>query len=294
MTLQSSFSLKPAEGILGMLTGGLENVSSGSRAARGLIKAGYGVFRVKPSSVGGAGARGMSDPGQCYQSPYPGAAADADAISLAAASAAAPFSATAGGVVGAAEMYPPRQITITIDTHADWDATDVVVTFVNHLGQTVSETLSIPDGGNTVLTTAGYAKQFVSAAFDAQSGAGGSYQIGVAALATLTIADFDGTARFQPVHVTRSSSAIYGKVPDPGVADYVDGEMVPVLRKGQLWVYTEEAVSDGDPVFVRISAGAGGSALGAFRNDADGGSCVQVVGALFIQNSSAGAAPAHF
>lgn len=42
-----------------------------------------------------------------------------------------------------------------------------------------------------------------------------------------------------------------------------------LLRKGRCWVTVEQAVAPADPVFIRHTAGAGGTQLGAFRKDAD-------------------------
>ena len=63
-------------------------------------------------------------------------------------------------------------------------------------------------------------------------------------------------------------------------------EVASVLRRGRIWVRVEEAVSVGDPVFFRHTAGAGGSEIGAFRNDADTASCDQLAGAAWLQGSS--------
>lgn len=48
-----------------------------------------------------------------------------------------------------------------------------------------------------------------------------------------------------------------------------DGGKADVLRKGRIWVVVEEAISLGDGVFYRHTAGGGGSVIGAFRTDAD-------------------------
>jgi hypothetical protein len=129
----------------------------------------------------------------------------------------------------------------------------------------------------------------------AQTGAGGAYTIGVAAQSALTLNDFLGVARRQVIKETLATSDLFrrvgGQTSNLVTADYIDGETVPVTEQGGIWVYSEEAVSDRDPVFVRVASGAGGTVLGAFRNDAEGGNCVQVTGARFVRDS-AGAGPA--
>lgn len=63
---------------------------------------------------------------------------------------------------------------------------------------------------------------------------------------------------------------------------------VGVLKKGRVWVQVEEAVVAGDPVFVRIAAGAGGTQLGAFRKTADTASASQVLeGMQYLTSASA-------
>ena len=58
-------------------------------------------------------------------------------------------------------------------------------------------------------------------------------------------------------------------------------KMMSLVHSGDMLVEVEEAVTAGDPVFFRHTAGAGGSTLGIFRNDADTASADQVTGAKF-------------
>lgn len=57
---------------------------------------------------------------------------------------------------------------------------------------------------------------------------------------------------------------------------YAIDDLVTIARKGVIWVTCEEAMAIGDSVFVRFAAGAGGTVLGAVRNDADTATCVAV------------------
>lgn len=50
--------------------------------------------------------------------------------------------------------------------------------------------------------------------------------------------------------------------------DYLQKDVFPLIRKGRVWVNSETAVKPGDPVHVRVVAGAG--TPGYFRNAADG------------------------
>jgi hypothetical protein len=58
-------------------------------------------------------------------------------------------------------------------------------------------------------------------------------------------------------------------------AAYLATETMSVTRRGALWVKCEESVSVGDTPYVRVATGTG-SQRGAFRNDADSGSCQDV------------------
>jgi hypothetical protein len=50
---------------------------------------------------------------------------------------------------------------------------------------------------------------------------------------------------------------------------YEIGDAVRVMKRGRAWIANEEALAFGDTLFVRFASGAGGAALGSFRNDAD-------------------------
>lgn len=77
------------------------------------------------------------------------------------------------------------------------------------------------------------------------------------------------------LHITRGRGGFLRYAPDraPNTngLHWAAGDQTTYLKKGPMTVLTEEAVSDGDPVYVRHTAnGAGKLQLGACRNDADG------------------------
>lgn len=297
--VQSSYSRAPAEAVLGQLAEAFSPSRRTGKIARGLIKAGYGVFTVP--TLGQAGTQ-MLDPGEVFQIPNPGVAADVDAFVTAITSSTSiqTFSgATLNGVVGTTEMQPARKVTLVLSSHTDWDATNATLIGYDHNGQLQTESLAIPNGGNATVTSANTYRTVTSLAIPAQSGTGGTATVGISALTSgLVAADFRGVSMRQSVKTTLATNGIYGY---PGItsntitADYVDGETLPVLTMGGIWVYAEEAVVDGDPVYVRVAAGAGGSVLGGFRNDDDTSSCVLVPDARFCRNAAAlGPAWAYF
>ena len=69
-----------------------------------------------------------------------------------------------------------------------------------------------------------------------------------------------------------------------------------VLRNGYAWVKVEEAVTEGDPVFVRHTVNGGNDQLGAFRKSADdpgGGATATAVAGMRYDSSAAGGALAR-
>lgn len=75
--------------------------------------------------------------------------------------------------------------------------------------------------------------------------------------------------------------------PSVNVAQYPAQSAVPCIRQGRVFVYAEGAVTSGTPVFVRVTAGANGSQLGAMRADADGGNAAQLPGAVYRSTTTA-------
>lgn len=75
--------------------------------------------------------------------------------------------------------------------------------------------------------------------------------------------------------------------PSVAVAQYPLNSAVSVMAVGRVWVSSETAVVDGQPVFVRVSANGPLTQLGALRADADGGHAVQLPDAIWIGTTAA-------
>ena len=69
------------------------------------------------------------------------------------------------------------------------------------------------------------------------------------------------------------------------IPGYEISESVSVMTKGGVFVECEEAVVETDVVYVRFVAGAGGTELGIFRNDADTASAAILASARFLRAS---------
>jgi hypothetical protein len=78
---------------------------------------------------------------------------------------------------------------------------------------------------------------------------------------------------------------------DGATTDYDASTSIPVMSRGYLYAYGEEAMALGDAVYVRITSDGGtNTVLGRVRNDADTGRCVQVFNAR-VEEASSGAGP---
>lgn len=231
---------------------------------------------IEPGRIVVRSASQTSGAGSVTKAVLPaGQAADVDAVIATGASAAAPQTyetATLDGVVGASAILVPAAVTMTISSHADWDATTAVLTAVNSEGVTVTENLSIPDAGNTTLTTTGLYVRVVSLAIPAQSGAGGTFTLGYAQSSTITGAQIIGVAALDP-----------SQEPPVLLPQYKIGA---AWTEGVVWVATDALVVEGAKAYVRVFAGVGES-LGILRGDADGGDAVLVPGARFGKVASA-------
>ena len=76
--------------------------------------------------------------------------------------------------------------------------------------------------------------------------------------------------------------------PAPGErTEYEATETAAVLKSGYIWVVTEVAVAPGDDVYYRFTAGAGGTEIGRFRNDADTATAGLIAGATFETTAAA-------
>ncbi len=65
-------------------------------------------------------------------------------------------------------------------------------------------------------------------------------------------------------------------------AGYIEDSIVPIARTSRIYVECEEAVAEGDQVWVRFVAGAGGTVIGVTRGDVDTASA-EAVNATFAE-----------
>lgn len=290
MITQTTYTYKPEQLTLGQYVTLMGPRTGTAALARGQIKAGYGVFK---SHTVGARGYGLDALGSVFHVPNPGPDADDDAFLTTHASSGSALSITSfNGASAGATIQPSRHLTITLSAHANWDATTGTITYPDDSGKSVTETFTIPNGGDATITTTGLASGAPTAlTMQAQSGTAGSFTVGLAAMTALTLDDLVGIAMRDPYKETCATNDLYrilGSATVATTSDYLDNEVVQVMQTGDAAVYCEEAMTHLDKVYVRVASGSGGSVIGAFRNDSDSGSCVVVTGAR-VQASTSGA-----
>jgi hypothetical protein len=205
-------------------------------------------------------------------------AADADGIVASRATAATATSITGSGLdgaVGADEMFPPRNITITATSNANFDLSTWIVRGLDEEGRPQEELFVMPDAGNTTLTGSKFFSTVTEVYVPAQSGTGGAYTVGFG-------------SKLGPIgkrHVHGIVEYVASREPEAYPVNYP----VPVIEEGPVYVTSETAYGDGDPVYVRLVAGVG-ETLGAFRATPDSTDCALLMGARFRRSGSAGVA----
>lgn len=81
--------------------------------------------------------------------------------------------------IRAGVLSPPRNVTFTLNAHADWDATVMTVTGLDGNGRTITESFNIPNGGDTVLVGAKVFSEITNVNVPAQTGTNGTLLMGV-------------------------------------------------------------------------------------------------------------------
>jgi len=77
--------------------------------------------------------------------------------------------------------FRPAKLSLVLSSHADWDATTAVVTGLGERGEAQTESLSIPDGGNSTVSGAKLFTKVTQVVIPAQSGTGGTFTLGLQA-----------------------------------------------------------------------------------------------------------------
>lgn len=267
---QTSVTSAPARAVAGQLadSGPVDIISTRVDATAG-IAPGLFVFRT----TGGDAAAGFPT----------SIAQDVDAIKTT-------FGSTAGiqsfttadfnGAIGDDRIFPPAKIELVLNSHTDWDATSATLTGYDENGLPVSETLSIPNGGNATVTSSNYYSFVTALTIPAQTGTNGSATLGVSATRTLDGRDCLG------ISVIDASKTLETSLSSSNNEVYEDDSVMPVMRKGRICVDVETAWKAGDCPLVRLVA-AGAEKLGAVRaGSTDSGDAIAFRRARFINSGT--------
>ncbi len=159
------------------------------------------------------------------------------------------------GTIGEGQITPPQQLALVLNAHSDWDATTADVTGLSPDGTQVTETIPIPNNGNTTVYTATAFMAVESLYVPAQSGGGCSFTLGVRS----TVSGLD---RYLYPGIVMYDHAIE---PYATGTEVPAGIMTNVLTHGTIWVVVEDgSVTAGMPAYVRITS-SGDDVRGQFR-----------------------------
>lgn len=186
---------------------------------------------------------------------------DTDSIATVIATATTPVIATGAaldGVVGVTELWPPRNIVLTLNNHADWDPSTILVRGKDWSGAPCEEAFEVPNAGNVTLT-GNTAFSFVDEVYiPAQTGTNGTLDVGTG-------------VKIGPIDRKVIGIVRYDSTREGGAA-FVQYEDMSIIQGGRVWVNAEAAVTEGDPVYVRFVV-AGDEVYGAMRAAPDSTDC---------------------
>jgi hypothetical protein len=123
--------------------------------------------------------------------------------------------------IGNRALAYPRRISFIFSNHADWDATTITVRGRDAMGEVVTSSVAIPNGGNATVTTDKFFASIERISVPAQSGSGGTCSVGPEGTA-LGLA-IDPISAVEAVAVVReasqANSAAAWAVPAAGAID---------------------------------------------------------------------------
>jgi hypothetical protein len=115
------------------------------------------------------------------------------------------------GATGAETMSPARNVTITFNAHADWDATTIVVTGTYN-GRTITDSFSVPNGGDDQVVGIRVFDAITQVVVPAQSGTNGTFTVGYGTLFENADLDIAATDNATDMDVATNVSGDYFSV----------------------------------------------------------------------------------
>lgn len=235
MTFQTSYSTDTAAGFAGMLADYAQPHNRGSGAAEAVL--GVALFLQK-----GANPRGVL--------PLSDVTADVDSILATGGASAATAQTISGasldGVIGQGRIVPAQQVSLVLNSSANWSASTMTVYGEDADGNSIAEDILIPASGNATIKTTLAFGRVVKLYIPAQGGTGGTFTVGTTPdAAEYSRSDLLGVAEYQSAHMPYTTATYAG-------GEYAANETVPYFDRGHVFMKTEAACTKGDKVFVRI------------------------------------------
>lgn len=208
------------------------------------------------------------DVGQCQVIPAP-PAADPDAIidagdaEVSAASIQRIVAAAMTGTVGGGALFGEyaRNLTITLNNHADWDQSTGVVTGLDRDGNVLTEPFDIPNSGNIVVLMHSHFMQVDELLIPIQTGVNGTILMGTGV---------EYGSPLKAIGVAIADTAIEGPVVGGSATGYPALGMVSILTRGLIWVTTYDAVVEGQLAYVRYLVADSAELVGSWGGTPDG------------------------
>jgi hypothetical protein len=173
------------------------------------------------------------------------------------------------GEIGGEALRVSDKVTIALNAHVDWTGGDLELSFIDQNGQLVTETFTIPAGGDTVFTTSAIVNRVLSLYIPGQDGENGVVTLGTAGSdPTLTAYNCPGILFWNP-----------GKAGQP----YDNSSLVPFQDMGSYadtdsyGVQTVVGVRQGAPAYVIVA----GADAGRFTDVSTPGTSVPRLGWSF-------------
>jgi hypothetical protein len=178
--------------------------------------------------------------------------------------------ASLNGVIGQLEISPPLNVTLTFNSHSDWNDTTIIVKGLGAYGEPISETFLVKEGGNEVLTGVEHFSFVTAVIVPPGTSTNGTLLVGTG-------------VSVGPIGRLAAGIAVYDMAREPGT--YAQYERLSVLKQGRVAVSAEAAVTEGMPVYVRFVA-TGGEVRGAMRAAPDSTDCALLPGARWATTTT--------
>jgi hypothetical protein len=233
MSVQTSYSEAPVTARKGQLANGDHKHEAGRMSGAAVVG--------NLVSIGG-NAAGELSAGTVTALAELAVSADAILASTATANTALSITSASTPALTTSKLNPARRITAVLSSHADWNLTKMRIYGEAWDGTPLKEELTVPDGGNTTITTHQFFSRVTKVELDAQAAAGGSFTMGYTASEGI----------YDPATVgilMRNTS----REPLDSSDQVATEDRVDVLMEGDIFVASEAAVAARGPAYLRTA-----------------------------------------